>query len=402
MKQQRYGKLKIVGMLLVTYMFAKFQGGFASWFLFYSSLVFVIYQVLSYLLMFAGLQVTREIDRNRLRDGENVIVTLRLRRRFWFPFGWNMVMEPLPDKIAGYYLPHRQVIYPWFKREIEMKYVIPSLPRGLYQLTDCEVRGGDFFGFIQRSKIFSLRNEFLVYPSYKQISHWPTGDGRMSGNVHVSHRRSDDIAAVRGVREYQRGDRLSQIHWRASARGDGLKTKEFEHQAMNQVVFFLDLEKGHYKEQDGKLFEMAVSLTASLVNYTSQKHYHYGLIAHQKERIHIPPADSQSHFFRIFDQLARVMPEGEDSFSRVLGRESLEYSQGVTLTVITPSLEKKMMTRLLELANHGRSVQLFLVHSDAFLPVEEKKALQLLKTNKIICQSIHLSEYEELKRIGGA
>lgn len=402
MKQQKYGKVKIAGMLAITYLFAKFQGGFASWFLFYSSLVFVVYQILAYLLMFAGLQVTRDIDRNRLRDGENVIVTLRLRRRFWFPFGWNMVIEPLPDKIAGYYLPHRQVIYPWFKREVEMKYVIPSLPRGLYQLTDCEVRGGDFFGFIQRSKIFPLRNEFLVYPAYRQITHWPAGDGRMSGNVHVTHRRSDDIAAVRGVREYQRGDRLSQIHWRASARGHGLKTKEFEHQAMNQVVFFLDLEKDHYKQEDEKLFEMAVSLTASLVNYTSRKNFHYGLIARQKERLHIPPAHSQSHFFRIFDQLARVMPEGDDTFARVLGREALEYSQGVTLTVITPSLEKKMMTRLLELAGSGRRVQLFFVHSDAYLPVETNKALQLLKANKIICQAVHLSEYDELKRIGGA
>jgi len=402
MKQQKYGKVKIALMLVITYAFAKFQGGFASWFLFYSSLVFILYQILAYALMFTGLHVTREIDRNRLKDGENIIVTLRMRRRFWFPFGWNMVIEPLPDKIAGYYHPHRQVIYPWFKREIEMKYVIPSLPRGWYQLTACEVRGGDFFGFIERTKIFPLHNDFLVYPAYRQITHWPTGDGRMSGNVHVTHRRSDDVAAVRGVREYQRGDRLTQIHWRASARGHGLKTKEFEHQAMNQVVFFLDVEKDHYQQDDNKLFEVAVSLTASLVNYTSRRNYHYGLITFQKERVHIPPAHSHSHFFRVFDQLARVMPEGEESFSRLLGRESLEYSQGVTITVITPSLERKMLARLVELANGGRSVQLFYVHKEANLPPEITKSLQMLKANKIICQSVHLKEYEDVKRIGGA
>jgi uncharacterized protein (DUF58 family) len=283
-----------------------------------------------------------------------------------------------------------------------MKYVIPSLPRGYYQLGNCEVSGGDFFGFIQRVKMFPLHNDFLVYPAYRQISHWPTGEGRMSGNVQVTHRRSDDVAAVRGVREYQRGDRLTQIHWRASARGHGLKTKEFEHQAMNQVVFFLDVEKDHYRPEDGKLFEMAVSLTASLVHYTSQKNFHYGLVTHQKERVHIAPAHSQAHFFRVFDQLARVMPEGEAPFSRVLGREALEYSHGVTLTVITPTLDKKMLTRLLELANGGRSVQFFYVHPDAQLPSEVTRSIQLLKANKIICQTMHLAGYEELKRIGGA
>jgi uncharacterized protein (DUF58 family) len=402
MKQQKYGKAKIAALLVITYIFAKFQGGFASWFLFYSSLTFFVYQALAYLLMFASLQVTREIDRNRLKDGEDVVVTLRLRRKIWFPLGWNMVVEPLPDKISGYYHPHRQIVYPWFKREIEVKYVIPSLPRGYYELKDCVVTGGDFFGFIQRTKTFALYNEFLVYPSYRQLTHWPTGDGNRSGNIHVVHRRSDDVAAVRGVRDYHRGDRLSQIHWRASARGQGMKTKEFEHQAMNQVVFFLDLEKRHYKQEETQLFEMAVSLTASLVNYSNRRNFHYGLIARQKERIHIPPANSQAHFFRVFDQLARVMPEGEENFSRVLGREALEYSQGTTIAVITPSLEIKMVSRLLELAHAGRSVHLFFVHTAPTLSSEVKHTLQMLAVNKVVSKSVHPMEFEDLKRIGGA
>jgi uncharacterized protein (DUF58 family) len=401
MKQQKYGKAKIMALLVITYLFAKFQGGFASWFLFYSSLVFFCYQALAYLLIFVTLQVTREIDRNRLRDGEDLVVTLRLRRKIWFPLGWNMVVEPLPDKIAGYYHPHRQIIYPWFKREVEIKYLIPSLPRGYYVLKDCVVSGGDFFGFFQRSKTFPLHNEFLVYPSYRQLTHWPTGDGNMSGNIHVAHRRSDDVAAVRGVRDYHRGDRLSQIHWRASARGQGLKTKEFEHQAMNQVIFFLDLEKSHYHQEDAQLFEMAVSLTASLVNYANQRSYHYGLITRQNERIHIPPAHSHAHFFRVFDQLARVMPEGEESFSRLLGREALEYSQGTTLTVITPSLQTQLVKQLLELAHSGRSVHLFYVYASP-LTAEVKQTLQMLAVNKVVCKSVHLTEYEELRQIGGA
>lgn len=402
MKLQKYGKAKTIALLLITYAFAKFQGGFASWFLFYSSLTFFVYELLAYFLMFATLQVTREIDRNRLQDGEELVVTIRLKRTFWFPLGWNMVVEPLPDRLAGLYEPHRQLIFPWFKREVEVRYVIPVLPRGYYQLKDCVVSGGDFFGFIQRSKTFALRNEFLVYPSYKQITHWPTGDGQLSGNIHVSHRRSDDVAAVRGVRDYHRGDRMSQIHWRASARGIGLKTKEFEHQAVNQVLFFLDVEKDHYAGEHPQLFEMAVKLTASLVTYTNRSHYHYGFICKQQERISIPPAHSQAHFFRVFDQLARVMPEGKDSFARIIGREALEHAQGVTLTVVTPSLNKKLVAQLVDLAQKGRSVHLFWVHSDPTVKLEQKQALQMLAASKIVCRSVTLQDYDELQRIGGA
>lgn len=401
MRQQRWGKVKVIGLVLLTYVFAKFQGGFASWFLFYSSLVFLAYELLTYFLLFATLEVVREIDRTRLQDGDDVIVTIRLRRRIWFPLGWNMVLEPLPERLAGVYEPHRQLVFPWLKREVEFRYVIPNLPRGHYRLTDCVVIGGDFFGFIVQRKVFPLSHEFLVYPSYRNVEHWALGDGSFSGNVHVSHRRSDDVAAVRGVREYHRGDRLSQIHWRASARGTGLKTKEFEHQAMNQAVFFLDVEKASYEKLPEPLFETAVKLTASLIAYANRQQYHYGLVYKQTERLSIAPALSHTHFLHVFDQLARVMPQGVDSFSRIVGREALEQPQGVTLIIVTPRVGKELLGRLIALAQKGRRIQLFLVRTEAALSPEQSKVMQLLTASKVACTSVHIDD-DEWKRIGGA
>lgn len=402
MRQQRWGKVKAIGLVVTTFLFAKFQGGFSSWFLFYSSLVFLVYEVLAYVLMFASLEVTREIDRNRLQDGEDVIVTIRLRRRIWFPLGWNMVLEPLPHRLAGVYEPHRQLIFPWFKKEVEFRYVIPNLPRGYYQLKDCVVSGGDFFGFVERRKVFSLSHDFLVYPTYKILSNWALGDGSFSGNVHVSHRRSDDVAAVRGVREYHRGDRLSQIHWRASARGTGLKTKEFEHQAMNQAVFFLDVGRDSYRDQPGQLFEAAVKLTASLLAFANRNQYHYGLVYKQTERVAISPAVSPTHFIRVFDQLAKVMPEGAEPLAHIIGREALEQPQGVTLIVVTPRLDKALIGRLIALAHKGRRVQLFYVHAEQVISAEQARVLQLLSASKVICTSIHINDDSEWTRIGGA
>ncbi|MGG1662580.1 DUF58 domain-containing protein [Brevibacillus sp. NRS-1366] len=401
MRQQRWGKAKVIGLVVVTYIFAKFQGGFSSWFLFYSSLVFLVYEMLAYFLMFSTLEVVREIDRNRLQDGDNVIVTIRLRRRIWFPLGWNVVVEPLPERLAGVYEPHRQLIFPWFKREVEFRYVIPNLPRGHYRLTNCIVSGGDFFGFFERRKVFALSQEFLVYPAYKELTHWALGDGSFSGNVHVAHRRSDDVAAVRGVREYHRGDRLSQIHWRASARGTGLKTKEFEHQAMNQAVFFLDVENASYRGQPAQTFEAAVKLTASLIAFANRNQYHYGLVYKQMERVSLSPAISHAHFLRVFDQLARVMPEGSEPFAKVIGREALEQPQGVTLIIVTPRVEKELISRLIALSQKGRRVQLFYVHAEHSLSEEQKRVLQLLSANKVTCTSIHL-DTNEWMRIGGA
>ncbi|CAJ1004270.1 MULTISPECIES: DUF58 domain-containing protein [Bacillales] len=402
MKELISGKSKALVLIAITYAFAKFQGGFASWFLFYSCLVFLAYEVLAFSLMFTGLEVEREIDRSRLQEGEDVIVTVRLKRRIWFPLGWNMVIEPLPERLAGVYEPHRQLVFPWFKRSVEFRYVIPGLPRGYYHLEACVISGGDFFGFIERRRTFPLSNDLLVYPRYRELNSWSLGDGNFSGTIHVSHRYSDDVAAVRGVRDYQRGDRMSQIHWRASARGTGLKTKEFEHQAMNQVVFFLDVEKEHYQNKPFQLFETAVKLTASQTAYANRNQYHYGLVYKQKDRVAIPPACSPTHFFRVFDQLARVMPEGTDSFVRILRREALEQPPGVTLTVITACLDKELVDLLTRLSHRGRRVQLLYVHDDPLLSLDEKQALRLLASGRVTCKAVPMSDVEEWKRIGGA
>lgn len=402
MKELISGKSKALVLIAITYAFAKFQGGFASWFLYYSCLVFLAYEVLAFSLMFTGLEVEREIDRSRLQEGEDVIVTVRLKRRIWFPLGWNMVIEPLPERLAGVYEPHRQLVFPWFKRSVEFRYVIPGLPRGYYHLEACVISGGDFFGFIERRRTFPLSNDLLVYPRYRELNSWSLGDGNFSGTIHVSHRYSDDVAAVRGVRDYQRGDRMSQIHWRASARGTGLKTKEFEHQAMNQVVFFLDVEKEHYQNKPFQLFETAVKLTASLTAYANRNQYHYGLVYKQKDRVAIPPACSPTHFFRVFDQLARVMPEGTDSFVRILRREALEQPPGVTLTVITACLDKELVDLLTRLSHRGRRVQLLYVHDDPLLSLDEKQALRLLASGRVTCKAVPMSDVEEWKRIGGA
>ncbi|UFJ40973.1 DUF58 domain-containing protein [Brevibacillus humidisoli] len=401
MKQQKYAKLKILALLGITYVFAKFQGGFASWFLFYSCLTLVCYVLVTYLLMFTTLEVSRTVNRDRLQDGDDLTVTLRVKRKIWFPLGWNLVVEPLPDKLAGYYEPHRQLLFPWFRREVILHYVIPRVPRGYYQLTDCVVTAGDYFGFVQRQKTFTIRNEFLVYPAHRQITHWSTGDGRISGNMNVSHRWSDDVAAVRGVRDYQRGDRLSQIHWKASAHGMGLKTKEFEHQATNQMIFFFDASQDSYRGRDAELFELAVKLTASLVYYASRMQYPYGLIAHERKRIAIPPGNTQTHFFRTFDQLARIMPEGENPFAQAVSREAVEFPIGLTLAVITPTLNKTLITSLVQLSRTGRNVHLFWMH-DHQIREEERRALLLLAGSKVTCESVHPSQYEQLKRIGGA
>jgi uncharacterized protein (DUF58 family) len=83
-------------------------------------------------------------------------------------------------------------------------------------------------------------------------------------------RRSDnpllpDPSRLVGVRDYQPGDRLRDIHWRATARLGALQVKKFEPSQPLQVALFLDLDESAYdfRTRD-RASELAIVVTASL------------------------------------------------------------------------------------------------------------------------------------------
>ncbi|MBR8646101.1 DUF58 domain-containing protein [[Brevibacterium] frigoritolerans] len=70
---------------------------------------------------------------------------------------------------------------------------------------------------------------------------------------------------VSGVREYQPGDQLSWINWKATARTSEIMTKEFEVQKNRDVFIMLD-------EKPSDLFEESIEMAASLACHVKEGH----------------------------------------------------------------------------------------------------------------------------------
>ncbi len=74
----------------------------------------------------------------------------------------------------------------------------------------------------------------LVYPRPAPPGSLPDADGGGEGGVPGGRRPGQgDFDALR---DHQRGDPLSRVHWRASARGAGLKTKVFDGEGRSERV----------------------------------------------------------------------------------------------------------------------------------------------------------------------
>ena len=67
-------------LFLITFSYAMFQGGFVSWFLFYSFLPFAIYSLLLLFYPLTGMKMTRSISHTELTDGQELTVTIHVER----------------------------------------------------------------------------------------------------------------------------------------------------------------------------------------------------------------------------------------------------------------------------------------------------------------------------------
>ncbi|MEC3421551.1 DUF58 domain-containing protein, partial [Bacillus cereus] len=71
--------------LVLTFVYAMFQGGFVSWFLFYSTIPIALYSLLLPFYALWDAEVRRITNQNGYVVGEQFISTITIKRKFPFP-----------------------------------------------------------------------------------------------------------------------------------------------------------------------------------------------------------------------------------------------------------------------------------------------------------------------------
>src|SRR5690625_2726634 len=180
--------LFIVAIFILLYAYAMFQGGFVSWFLFFSFFPMSLYQIRLLLYPLKMWTMKRILSHHTLRAGDSVTVTLKIKRKIPCPLFYCVFEEIIPSTLRKkdlrsdqyHYLNEpnklvrqqnriKQIVFPWFRREFEVKYELGQVPRGEHQLKWIQVRTGDVFGFIKKDAKFQLTDELLVSPRPRPI-----------------------------------------------------------------------------------------------------------------------------------------------------------------------------------------------------------------------------------------
>lgn len=350
-------KLLILLLLLfLTFSYAMFQGGFVSWFLFFSFVPFALLSLAVSFYSLKDIKVERVLTKTDFHAGESLKVQIKLKRNLRFPLFFIMIEDVLGEKIqfSNQGNSSKILLTPGFRKEFSFEYVIENLPRGEHHFKEVRLKTGDLLGLIEKEQMVSVMNQIIVYPAYTEMIYRPFENQYDQGMTASRERVQRDTSMAIGVREYQPGDRFSWINWKATAKRNDIMTKEFEQRQSHDVLVVMDcIQDSH--------FEIIVSFTASIVKAILRKGAQVGLLSYEKERYSFPIRGGESQQHQLFYHLAKIEGRGSIKLDRVLETEGFLTQQTASILLVTAELTKSLLEKAGFLASRKGTLIIFLM-----------------------------------------
>jgi uncharacterized protein (DUF58 family) len=325
---------------------------------------------------FHGLRYHRRFSEVRAFQGETVELTLELHNAKLLPQPWVIVHDSFPQL-----LPVAEIkleINPstnladfrtfWMAgpyQRISRRFYIHCTERGYHPYGPAVVTTGDAFGFFTRTAVQSSADHLIVYPRLYTVAELRLPTKHPFGPAVSPTSLYQDPMRTAGVRQWEAGDSLRRIHWKASARQQELLSRVFEPSEERVVQIFLNSTTmtRHWHGYIPELQERAISVAGSLAALAAGERMPVGLIANgalrgSERALRILPGRSPSQLMRILELLAQVTPFATQPIEDLLVEQAPHLPWGATLVVVTGIAHDDLLATLLDLAAVGRRIVL--------------------------------------------
>src|SRR5262245_21441828 len=153
-------------------------------------------------------------------------------------------------------------------RQRSAGYRVPTERRGVLTIGPLIALRSDLLGLATSLAVPAGVDEILVAPRAFELPMPELGDGILGRHLQVQSVRLGP-GEFHSLREYVPGDEPRTIHWRASARSDELKVRQYTAEGLRRCTVVLDQQVPAGIDHDDA-FERAVGAAASLVHSADQ------------------------------------------------------------------------------------------------------------------------------------
>lgn len=401
--------LLLIGLVIVLFSFAMFQGGFLSWFLFYSYIPFFLYYMLFIFYPLHKWKVDSNLSSRVVHAGDQVNIELYVQRTFPFPIPFSIFQLEIPESlhkkdtrrkdkslfseqgIVRYFRQAITILFPWFKREFKLSFTFSDVPRGEHQFTQFIIQSGDLFGFIEKEQTFSLNLALIVYPFERQIKVMRSLSTFDGGAVPYYTHQLKNTSVAGGVREYEPGDKFSWIDWKQTARQQEIMTKEFDQEQSTEMLIIFNGTAGHYSHPIA--FEGAIELTLAM----------FEELVFRDDKVHLLSIGDKLTQFTKEDiaysneilrrHFAQIQPNYTDSLIVQINEARRYFESYNTYIFITTIIDQSFVQSIDFMKKDINEIHVLYIQASPYIHEEEQKNMQFLRANGL---QIHILTDKQL------
>ncbi|WP_270619339.1 DUF58 domain-containing protein [Paenibacillus macerans] len=340
---------RVAAVWLVCLLYVLFQGGKTSFMLLMMVSVLAAYWAIGGLGGVKRIRGTRNLSLEErggvLQAGQQVLVRLRLQLPAFMPLPYLVIRETL-KRHNGDTWAFEDSVVPYFRGRAELVYKTPPLERGKYVFAGTTCSAEDIFGLMEHTGTVQSGGEFRILPRTVFIPHWElySRNSRLAGPETAISLSRRETTQINGVRDYVYGDRISRIHWNATAKTGSWKSKEFEHESLPKTVLLLDAHTASYA--GAAQFELAVSAAASLLEYGARARISMGMGTMGKTFRLFAPAEASLEREQMIHHLVDIDADGYGNPLDKLESHKEWFPPGAFFILISPLADEKALGML--------------------------------------------------------
>ncbi|WP_277586091.1 DUF58 domain-containing protein [Psychrobacillus antarcticus] len=360
------GVVGVLFLLVVAFVYAMFQGGFVSWFLFYLIIPISLYSLLLYMNSLADIVVERIIETRKVQSGGRFSATIRVIRKSRFPLMYVQLEEKVSSTLATE-ASWKQLTFWGMKKEFTWTYEIEHIPRGEHVLEGTSIQVSDLFGWVKKEVFIANPKTILVFPNLTDMVYIPIETSYDQGAAASRIQAVKDTSMATGIRSYQPGDRVSWIHWKSFARTQTLKTKEFEDRQSQEMFVLVD-------RTPSPLFEEVVDLTASIMQAIVRHQASSAFLSVGVDRMFLPEVQTDQHLQRVLYHLTKVRDDLKKPIDQVILHDQ-SLSNATSLLYVTSKLTYEWMDSVQKNATNLRVCTCFVIKNKTEKNTSDENAM---------------------------
>lgn len=255
-------------------------------------------------------------------------------------------------------------------QQIRRRHTVKFLRRGEYDLGNASLAVGELLGLARLWKEQRISAPVTVYPRILDTEDLPYPMSRLLGRLITKKQLQQDPFMVRGIRPYQPGDLIRDIHWQATARTEQVQVRVHDSTLCPRLLVVINAQRddvqwdNYVKESDIPWVEEAIRLAASMCVHGLRSGLAVGYAANMpRQRLGpstvILPAEDAAREESLLESFAQLQVHCSENFINLL--ESLEGYGDMDILILSRYDSESLQQAAEKLRLSGNEVTFFQV-----------------------------------------